>query len=112
MERTKNGNYKILAHSILKGGSDRGNAGHDLTVWSQRRGQFEIKLASDMGSKMTERAKDRIDFKFNLIIKDLKNFTNLISELKQREFNFKIIRHENKKKNAFTQKIFKYFKKN
>ena len=47
----------------------------------------------------------------NLIIKDLKNFTNLISELKQREFKFKIIRHENKK-NAFTQKIFKYFKKN
>ncbi len=62
--------------------------------------------------EMTERAKDHIDFKFNLIIKDLKNFTNLISELKQRDFNFKIIRHENKKKNAFTQKIFKYFKKN
>jgi len=62
--------------------------------------------------EMTERAKDHINFKFNLIIKDLKNFTNLISELKQRDFNFKIIRHENKKKNAFTQKIFKYFKKN
>jgi len=62
--------------------------------------------------QMTERAKDHIDFKFNLIIKDLKNFTNLISELKQRDFKFKIIRHENKKKNAFTQKIFKYFKKN
>ncbi len=62
--------------------------------------------------EMTERAKHHIDFKFTLIINDLKNFTNLISELKQREFNFKIIRHENKKKNAFTQKIFKYFKKN
>ncbi len=62
--------------------------------------------------EMTERAKDHIDFKFSLIINDLKNFTNLISELKQRDFNFKIIRHENKKKNAFTQKIFKYFKKN
>ena len=62
--------------------------------------------------EMAERAKDHIDFKFNLIIKDLKNFTNLISELKQRDFKFKIIRHENKKKNAFTQKIFKYFKKN
>jgi len=47
-----------------------------------------------------------------LIINDLKNFTNLISELKQRDFKFKIIRHENKKRNAFTQKIFKYFKKN
>ena len=62
--------------------------------------------------EMTERAKEYINFKFNLIIKDLKNFTKLISELKQRDFKFKIIRHENKKKNALTQKIFKYFKKN
>ena len=62
--------------------------------------------------EMTERGADFINFKFNLIIGDLKNFTNLISELKQREFKFKIIRHENKKRNAFTQKIFKYFKKN
>ena len=61
---------------------------------------------------MTERRKEYINFKFNLIIKDLKNFTNLISELKQRDFKFKIIRHEKKKENAFTQKIFKYFKKN
>ena len=62
--------------------------------------------------EMTETTKEHINFKFNLIIRDLKNFTNLISELKQRDFKFKIIRHENKKKNAFTQKIFKYFKKN
>jgi len=62
--------------------------------------------------EMTERGDDYINFKFNLIISDLKNFTNLISELKQRYFKFKIIRHENKKRNAFTQKIFKYFKKN
>ncbi len=62
--------------------------------------------------EMTERGKDYINFKFNLIIHDLKNFTNLISELKQRNFKFKIIRHENKKTNAFKQKILKYFKKN
>jgi len=62
--------------------------------------------------QMTETTKNYINFKFALIINDLKNFTNLISELKQRNFNFKIIRHENKKKNAITQKIFKYFKKN
>tara|TARA_B100000287_G_scaffold366051_1_gene361119 strand:- start:966 stop:1568 length:603 start_codon:yes stop_codon:yes gene_type:complete len=62
--------------------------------------------------QMTEKIKDYINFKFNLIIDDLKNFTNLISELKQRDFKFKIIRHDNKIKNAFTQKIFKYFKKN
>jgi guanosine-3',5'-bis(diphosphate) 3'-pyrophosphohydrolase len=41
----------------------------------------------------------------------LKNFTNFISELKQKDIKFKIIRHE-EKRNAFTQKIFKYFKKN
>ena len=64
------------------------------------------------GVEMTETTKEYINFKFHLIIRDLKNFTNLISELKQRNFKFKIIRHENKKKNAFTQKIFKYFKKN
>ena len=72
-------------------------------------GGYNLNISS---VEMTERRKEYINFKFNLIIKDLKNFTNLISELKQRDFKFKIIRHENKKKNAFTQKIFKYFKKN
>jgi len=52
-----------------------------------------------------------INFKFKLIITNLKNFTNFIAELKQKGIKFKIIRHENKR-NAFTQKIFKYFKKN
>ena len=52
-----------------------------------------------------------INFKFQLIIRDLKNFTNFIAELKQKGIKFKIIRHEDKR-NAFTQKIFKYFKKN
>ena len=51
-----------------------------------------------------------INFKFQLIIRDLKNFTNFIAELKQKGIKFKIIRHEDKR-NAFTQKIFKYFKK-
>ena len=61
--------------------------------------------------EMKEKTKDYINFRFNLTINVLKNFTNFISELKQKEIKFKIIRHENKK-NAFTQKIFKYFKKN
>ena len=52
-----------------------------------------------------------INFKFQLIINDLKNFTNFIAELKQKSIKFKIIRHEDKR-NAFTQKILKYFKKN
>ena len=51
-----------------------------------------------------------INFKFRLIIRNLKNFTNFIAELKQKGIKFKIIRHE-EKRNAFTQKILKYFKK-
>jgi GTP diphosphokinase / guanosine-3',5'-bis(diphosphate) 3'-diphosphatase len=65
--------------------------------------------------EMKEKSKDYINFRFNLIIRDLKNFTNFISELKQMDIKFKIIRHEDnwlKERNAFTQKIFKYFKKN
>ena len=65
--------------------------------------------------EMKEKSKEYINFRFNLIIRDLKNFTNFISELKQKQVKFKIIRHEDnwlKERNAFTQKIFKYFKKN
>ncbi len=42
--------------------------------------------------EMVEKTKRTINFRFNLIIQDLKNFTKLISELKQKEYNFKIIR--------------------
>ena len=51
-----------------------------------------------------------INFKFQLIIRDLKNFTNFIPELKQKRIKYKIIRHDYNR-NAFTQKILKYFKK-
>jgi len=71
-------------------------------------GQHKLNIS---GVEMKEKTKDYINFRFNLIVGDLKNFTNFISELKQIKVKFKIIRHENKR-NAFTQKIFKYFKKN
>ncbi len=61
--------------------------------------------------EMVEKLNGRINFKFNLIIHDLKNFTKLISELKQKEYKFKIIRHKNKKY-AFFKKLFSSFKKN
>ena len=61
--------------------------------------------------EMVEKTKKAINFRFNLIIHDLKNFTKLISELKQKEYNFKIIRHKNKKY-AFFKKLFGGFKKN
>ena len=60
--------------------------------------------------EMKEKTTNYINFKFQLIIRDLKNFTNFIAELKQKGIKFKIIRHENKR-NAFTQKILRYFKK-
>ena len=63
------------------------------------------------GVEMKEKTRDYINFRFNLIVLNLKNFTNFISQLKQMQVKFKIIRHEDKR-NAFTQKIFKYFKKN
>ena len=61
--------------------------------------------------EMTEKTVKSINFRFNLIIHDLKNFTKLISELKQKEYNFKIIRHKNKKY-AFFKRLFGGFKKN
>ena len=75
-------------------------------------GQHSLNISS---VEMKEKSKEYINFRFNLIIRDLKNFTNFISELKQMEIKFKIIRHEDnwlKERNAFTRKIFKYFKKN
>ena len=61
--------------------------------------------------EMVEKTKNTINFRFNLIIEDLKNFTNFISELKQKELKFKIIRHKNKKY-AFFKRLFSGFKKN
>ncbi len=60
--------------------------------------------------EMVGKSTKYINFKFKLIITNLKNFTNFIAELKQKGIKFKIIRHEDKR-NAFTQKILKYFKK-
>ena len=52
---------------------------------------------------------DYLEFIFDIQIKDLKNYRNLISELKLKEYKFKIIRH--RKKDAFLQRIFKNFKR-
>ena len=60
--------------------------------------------------EMIEKKEGHINFMFDIQIDDLKNFTKLISELKQKEFKFRIIRH--KKKHALLQRFFKRFKKN
>ena len=61
--------------------------------------------------EMVKRNKDFLTFSFELQIKDLKNFTNLISQIKQSDLKFKIIRHK-QKKNAFIKRIFENFKRN
>ena len=61
--------------------------------------------------EMLKKKKDFLEFSFDLQIKDLKSFTNLISQIKQNNFNFRIIRHK-QKKNAFIRRIFENFKRN
>ena len=61
--------------------------------------------------ELLDRRKDYLQFSFDIQINDLKNFTNLISQIKQKNFKFKIVRHKHKK-NAFLQQIFENFKRN
>ena len=60
--------------------------------------------------ELVDRKDDYYKFSLDLQIKDLKNFTNLISQIKQSNLNFKIIRHK-QKKNAFIRRIFENFKR-
>ena len=53
---------------------------------------------------------DYLEFIFDIQIRELKNYKNLISELKLKEYKFRVIRH--RKKDAFLQRIFKNFKRN
>jgi len=70
-----------------------------------------INKGNILNVEMLEKKKDHLQFSFDIQIKDLKNFTNLISQIKQSNFNFKIVRHK-QKKNAFIRRIFKNFKRN
>ena len=72
-------------------------------------GQNKMNISS---VEMVKKTKKSINFRFNLIINDLKNFTNLISELKQKELKFKIVLRHKNKKYAFFKKLFSGFKKN
>ena len=57
-----------------------------------------------------KRKQEYLQFSFELQIKDLKNFTNLISQIKQKNLNFKIIRHK-QKKNDFLRRLIENFKR-
>ena len=69
-----------------------------------------INKGNILNVEMLKKQKDYLQFSFDVQVKDLKNFTNLISEIKQSNFNFKIVRHK-EKKNAFIRRIFKNFKR-
>ena len=60
--------------------------------------------------EIVDKKKDYLEFIFDIQTNDLKNYKNLISELKLKEYKFKIIRH--RKKDALIQRIFKNFKRN
>ena len=52
---------------------------------------------------------DYLEFIFDIQIRDLKNYRNLISELKLKDYKFNLIRH--RKKDALLRRIFKNFKR-
>lgn len=60
--------------------------------------------------EIIDKKTDYLEFIFDIQTKDLKNYKNLIKELKLKEYKFKIIRH--RKKDAFLRRIFKNFKRN
>jgi RelA/SpoT family (p)ppGpp synthetase len=60
--------------------------------------------------EIVSKKNDYLEFIFDIQVQDLKKYTELISELKLKDYKFKIIRH--RKKNAFLQRIFKNFKRN
>ena len=67
--------------------------------------------ANIINIELTKRANEYLTFLFDIQIQDLKDFTNLISQLKQEKLKFKVIRHK-KKKYAFIQRVLKNFKRN
>ena len=70
-----------------------------------------INKGNILNVEMIEKKKDYLQFSFDIQIKDLKNFTNLISQIKQKKLNFRIVRHK-EKKNAFIRRILENFKRN
>ncbi len=70
-----------------------------------------INNANIVNIELTKRSNDYLQFLFDIQIKDLKHLTNLISQLKQQDLKFTVIRHK-KKKYAFIQRVLKNFKRN
>jgi len=63
-----------------------------------------------MNMELLQKKNEYLEFIFDIQVKDLKKYTNLISDLKLKEYKFKLIRH--RKKDALLRRIFKNFKRN
>ena len=73
-------------------------------------GLIGINQCNIINMEIVAKKSDYLEFIFDIQVKDLKKYTELIAELKLKEYKFKIIRH--RKKDAFLQRIFKNFKRN
>ena len=73
-------------------------------------GLIGINQCNIINMEMVEKKEDYLEFIFDIHVRDLKKYTELVSELKLKDYKFKIIRH--RKKDAFLQRIFRNFKKN
>jgi len=69
-----------------------------------------INQCNIINMEIVSKKTDYLEFIFDIQVKDLKKYTELISMLKLKDYKFKIIRH--RKKNALLQRIFKNFKRN
>jgi len=69
-----------------------------------------INQCNIINMEIIEKKSDYLEFIFDIQVKDLKKYTELIGELKLKQYKFNIIRH--RKKDAFLQRIFKNFKRN
>ena len=70
-----------------------------------------VNHANILNVELKKRGKEYLKFLFDIQVKDLKNFTSLISQLKQEDLKFELIRHK-KIKYAFIQRLIKNLKRN
>ena len=99
---TKNVDKKYVGGLSIKIPHEPGKLGEVSSLIGFHKGNI-------LNMEIKDKKKDYLEFIFDIQIKDLKNFTNLISEIKLKDYDFKIIRHRNK--DAFFQRIFKNFKR-
>jgi len=69
-----------------------------------------INQCNIINMEIVAKKKDYLEFIFDIQVKDLKKYTDLVSELKSKEYKFNIIRH--RKKHDLLQRIIKNFKRN